>query len=116
MIAGCFITYFGTGQVPFLMAGRYFERLGRIDEAVDHFQKAVLLAPNVWVNDYSLGKALAISGRTEEGLDHLYIARQLAPEGSDVALKIVENQIKIMELDSWSHSGGMPGAGKKLNK
>ena len=52
---------------------------GRIDEAMDHWQKSLEIEPENAQNHFNLGTALAGCGRTDEAIEHLQEAVDLDP-------------------------------------
>ena len=67
---------------------------GRIDEAIEHWRRALEIEPEDAENQFSLGTALASRGRTEEALEHLQEALKLEPDyaAADSELGIVLDQ------------------------
>jgi Tfp pilus assembly protein PilF len=55
---------------------------GRIDEAMEHWQKSLDIEPQNAQNHFSLGVALISRGRTEEGIAHLEAALDLDPDNA----------------------------------
>ena len=53
---------------------------GRIDEAMEHWQKSLEIEPQNAENHFSLGVALVSRGRTDEGIAHLEEALSLNPD------------------------------------
>ncbi|MGO9114776.1 MAG: fused MFS/spermidine synthase [Thermoguttaceae bacterium] len=53
---------------------------GRIDEAIEHFQKSLKIESQSAPNHFSLGVLLASRGRTDEAIEHLEEAVSLDPD------------------------------------
>ncbi len=63
--------------------GTVLYRMGRVDEAVADFQRAVVLAPNNFETHNSLGSALMSQGKIEQAIVQFRAAVQLSPKFAD---------------------------------
>ena len=53
---------------------------GKLDEAIEHYQKALQLDPDLPEAQLNLGNALMEQGKTEQGIAHIQKAVQLKPD------------------------------------
>ncbi len=56
---------------------------GRIDEAIEHFQRSLEIEPDDAPNHFGLGRALASQGRTDEAIEHFQEAVNLDPNHAE---------------------------------
>ncbi|MFZ0825885.1 MAG: tetratricopeptide repeat protein [Verrucomicrobiia bacterium] len=59
--------------------GIYLYNEGRMEEAMDHYQKAIRINPNRFDTFYNLGAALAAEGRFDEAIANYHLALQINP-------------------------------------
>ena len=60
--------------------GIALDRQGRLDEAIEHYQKALQIIPDSPTTEYCLGNDLRQKGRVDEAIEHYQKALQLRPE------------------------------------
>jgi tetratricopeptide (TPR) repeat protein len=63
--------------------GLLLKNQGRIEEATEHFHKAIQIDPNSSEAQYNLGTVLADKGRFEEAIDYFRQAIQINPNSSE---------------------------------
>ena len=63
--------------------GVVLKKLGRIDEAIGHFLKALRIKPNYVEAHYNLGNALEKQGRIDEAISHYLEALRIKPDYSE---------------------------------
>jgi len=82
----CAATAAGDWQDPALQLQRGVEllELGRVTEAIDQLESALVEWPRDVRVRYHLGRALLMARRAEEAVEHLKIAVQIAPEPGPV--------------------------------
>ncbi len=75
------------------MAGR-----GQVDEAIDHYRKALKIKPDSLEAHYNLGLALAGRGQVSEAITHFRKALALASARNDRALAdVIRAQIRLYQ-------------------
>ncbi|MGA9777589.1 MAG: tetratricopeptide repeat protein [Verrucomicrobiia bacterium] len=62
--------------------GDYLYKEGRIQEAIEHYQKAIQINPNFSESQNNLGVALAAEGRFDEAIENYHKAIQINPNFS----------------------------------
>jgi len=67
------------GAGPETNLGNVLLRLGRFNEAIDHYQNTLRVNPNNWQAENNLGSALYHSGRSQEAIPHFLQAAKLNP-------------------------------------
>ncbi len=81
------------------MAAATFEKLGRVDEALEQYSQAVRLAPANLNSRRALGALLVRQGRIAEGISQLEAAVQLAPKDAVVQCELAEAYAGASRLD-----------------
>ena len=64
--------------------GMLLSNQGRIEEAMEHYHKALQIKPNYWEALNNLGSALIVKGRFEEAIENYYKALQINPNYTEV--------------------------------
>ncbi|HVF71129.1 MAG TPA: tetratricopeptide repeat protein [Chthoniobacterales bacterium] len=73
-----------SNAMAWLNLGEAVYKLGRIDEAIAHFERALQIQPNEPTTHGSLGAALWKIGRGEKALFHLHKSLEIAPKQAAV--------------------------------
>ena len=74
--------------------GRAVARVGRVDEAILHYQRALALNPNACEVHNNLGSALARMGRFDDSIEHYKESLRLCPDHE----RVRENLAKVEEM------------------
>lgn len=75
--------------------GRNYVQLGKIEEAIEEFQKAVTVAPDYAAGFNALGKALVRKERPTEAVEAFNTALKIAPNFSESRFYLGESYLKI---------------------
>ncbi|MFQ3614825.1 MAG: tetratricopeptide repeat protein, partial [Cyanobacteriota bacterium] len=86
----------GEGQTPKDQASRHYSRAlsliegGQFSQAIGALQQTLSVNPNMAPAHLQLGQLLIQTGQLQEGLDHLWSARQLDPRQPDIDTHLVK--------------------------
>lgn len=88
-----------TGARVHLSQGGRDRRAGRYDSAIQHFRRAIELAPEDPSGHHNLGVVLGDLGRHREAVGHLQLALELEPERIDALFDLAMAHSRLGQMD-----------------
>jgi tetratricopeptide (TPR) repeat protein len=81
--------------------------IGRLPEAIEHFEQALRLNPDYPTAHYNMGKAFVKKNRTQEAIEHFQQTLRLKPDFTDVYFDLASAYANM------HHSSDAIGAAQK---
>jgi tetratricopeptide (TPR) repeat protein len=79
--------------------GNVLRQEGKMDEAIPHYQKAVLIRPDYAQAHNNLGKALLLKGKVDEAISHFQNALQIRPDYPETRVNLGEALFQKGKVD-----------------